>query len=138
MASHIPDGGSCILVYGPHVGVDLDGNVGKVNRRGVEKSSTCCGSAVGATKYLSGVLEGSQDLMLPPTTAIDAQQTYVTNFLVPYASEIAAAKDPMVKLPFVTFKPIDNLMKGIVAKGASKVGEKGKIAMVGTSRKSCS
>ena len=30
MASHIPDGGSCLVVFGPHVGVDSTGKVGTV------------------------------------------------------------------------------------------------------------
>jgi Limiting CO2-inducible proteins B/C beta carbonyic anhydrases len=131
MASHIPDGGNCILIYGPHVGIDSMGTVGKVNRRGVEKPSTCCGSAVGATKYLNAVLSGQGDIMPPPTTPEDAQQIFVSNALLPYASEINQSKEPMVTLPFLTYKPIDNMMTRIVAKSASKVGEKGKIAMVG-------
>ena len=31
MAHHIPTNGSCLVVYGPHVGVDSEGTVGKVN-----------------------------------------------------------------------------------------------------------
>lgn len=131
MASHIPEGGSCILVYGPHVGVDNEGTVGKVNRRGVSKPSTCCGSSVGATKYLQAVLKGEGEIMSPPSAALDAQQVFVNNMLLPYASEITESDNPMVTLPFLTFKPIDNMMNRIVAKMSSKVGEKGRIAMLG-------
>ena len=131
MASHIPDGGNCLLVYGPHVGVSADAQVGKVNRRGVSKPSTCCGSAVGATKYLQSIVSGEGDILPPPSTALDAQQMFVSNMLLPYASEILEADDPMVTLPYMTFKPIDNMMNRIVAKASSKVGEKGRIAMLG-------
>lgn len=131
MASHIPDDGNCVLVYGPHVGVDNDGNVGKIDRRGKSKSGTCCGSAVAATKYLQQVVSGQGDIMPPPSAALDAQQTFVSNFLLPYASEITESREPMVTLPYVTFRPIDNMMKNIVAKASSKVGENGKIAMLG-------
>jgi len=131
MASHVPDGGSCLLVYGPHVGVDSDGLVGKVNRRGKAKSGTCCGSAVAATKYLSSILKGEGDIMPAPDTALDAQQTFVSNMLLPYASEITESENPMVTLPFLTFKPIDNMMNRIVAKASTKVGEKGRIGMLG-------
>ena len=131
MASHIPDEGSCLLVYGPHVGVDSDGNVGKIIRRGKEKSGSCCGSAIAATRYLQQVLSGQGEILPTPSTPMDAQQTYVSNFLLPYASEITASKEPMVTLPYVTFRPIDNMMSGIVAKGSSKVGPNGKIAMLG-------
>jgi hypothetical protein len=131
MASHIPDDGNCLLVYGPHVGVDSDGNVGKVNRRGKQKSGTCCGSAVAATKYLKQVVDGQGDILPPPSAALDAQQVFVSNFLVPYASEITEAAEPMITLPYITFRPIDNMMKNIVAKASSKVGPNGKIAMLG-------
>lgn len=131
MASHIPDNGNCLLVYGPHVGVDSDGLVGKVNRRGKAKSGTCCGSAVAATKYLAAVVTGEGEIMPSPGTALDAQQIFVSNMLLPYASEITESENPMVTLPFLTFKPIDNMMNRIVAKMSTKVGEKGRIAMLG-------
>jgi Limiting CO2-inducible proteins B/C beta carbonyic anhydrases len=131
MASHIPDGGNALLVYGPHVGVDSDGLVGKVNRRGKAKSGTCCGSAVAATKYLKAVVNGQGEIMPPPGNALDAQQVFVSNMLLPYASEITESENPMVTLPFLTFKPIDNMMNRIVAQMSTKVGEKGRIAMLG-------
>jgi Limiting CO2-inducible proteins B/C beta carbonyic anhydrases len=130
MASHIPDDGNCLLVYGPHVGVDSDGNVGKVDRIGKSQSGTCCGSAVYASKYLNTVLSGEAEAMPLPSSAFDAQQTFVTNMLLPYASEIQDSKEPMVAIPFLAYKPIDNMMSRIVAKASSKVG-KGRIAMLG-------
>lgn len=130
MASHIPDGGNCILIYGPHVGVNSDGKVGTVNRIGQKTSGTCCGSAVAATKYLGAVLSGDSDVLAPPTSSLDAQQTYVGNALLPYASFIQESKDPMVTLPYQTYKPIDNMMRQILAKVSSKVGT-GRIALVG-------
>jgi Limiting CO2-inducible proteins B/C beta carbonyic anhydrases len=129
MASHIPDGGSCLLVYGPHVGIDSDGNVGKVDRKGKSKSGACCGSAVAASKYITAVYKGDAEKVAPPTDAVDAQQNYVSAMLLPYGERVAKAADPMVELPFVTFEPIDGMMERIVKKGGSKVG--GKIAMLG-------
>jgi len=38
MAHHIPDCGSCLVVDGPHVGIDDRWNVGKINRRGRDNS----------------------------------------------------------------------------------------------------
>jgi Limiting CO2-inducible proteins B/C beta carbonyic anhydrases len=130
MASHIPDDGNCLLVYGPHVGVDSSGNVGKVDRIGKSQSGTCCGSAVYASKYLNTVLSGEAEAMPLPSSAFDAQQTFVTNMLLPYASEIQDSKEPMVAIPFLAYKPIDNMMTRIVAKASTKVG-KGRIAMLG-------
>lgn len=135
MASHIPDSGNCLLIYGPHVGVDSAGNVGKVDRRGKLASGTCCGSAVYASKTLLPVVTGEEDISggfsAKSIDMDDAQQKFVTRYLLPYSSEICSAKEPMVTLPYVTFKPIDNMMNEIVAKASAKVGETGKIAMLG-------
>jgi hypothetical protein len=79
---------------------------------------------------LQTILSGENDIPPPPTNAMDAQQIFVSNMLLPYASEIAESKEPMVTLPYLTFKPIDNMMNRIVAKTSSKVGS-GRIAMLG-------
>jgi len=131
MASHIPDGGSCLIVYGPHVGVDSNGLVGKVDRKGKSKSGSCCGSAVAASKYITAVYRGDVEKVGPPMDFTDAQQNYVSNALLPYAERVTTAPDPMVELPYATFEPIDAMMEKIVAKGGPKVGGYGKIAMLG-------
>lgn len=131
MASHIPDGGSCLVVYGPHVGVDSDGIVGKVDRKGKSKSGSCCGSAVAASKYIVGVYKGEMEKVGPPADPVDAQQNFVSAALLPYGERIATASNPMVELPFAAYEPIDKMMLNIVKKGGSKVGGNGKIAMLG-------
>lgn len=131
MASHIPDGGSCLVVYGPHVGVDYDGSVGKVNRRGKGKSGSCCGSAVAASGYVSAVYKGEIKEATAPTATMDAQQIYVGSVLLPYAERLMKAFDPMVELPYAMFEPVDDLTQKIVARAAAKVGQGGKIALLG-------
>lgn len=131
MASHIPDNGNCLLIYGPHVGVNRQGAVGTVERKGQQSSGSCCGSAVAASKYLKQVIEGNVDQMGPPMAALDAQQAYVSNMLLPYASEITFARDPMVVLPYATFKPVDGMINKIVAAACSKIGPTGKVALLG-------
>jgi len=56
MAHHIPDGGSCLVIFGPHVGVDADGKVGSVNRRGRAAPGACCGSACAAVSRQDSLL----------------------------------------------------------------------------------
>eukprot|EP00523_Entomoneis_sp_CCMP467_P016228 CAMPEP_0168766108 /NCGR_PEP_ID=MMETSP0725-20121227/668_1 /TAXON_ID=265536 /ORGANISM="Amphiprora sp., Strain CCMP467" /LENGTH=440 /DNA_ID=CAMNT_0008815379 /DNA_START=22 /DNA_END=1344 /DNA_ORIENTATION=+ len=131
MAKHIPDGGSCLVVYGPHVGVDLNGKVGTVNRRGKEKGGTCCGSAVAASQYVSAVAKGEVQEAKAPTQSIDAQQLYVGSVLLPYAERLSKAADPMIELPYAMFEPVDDLTQKIVDKASSKVGGNGKIALLG-------
>ena len=48
MCTHIPGCGHCLLVYGPHVGIDQSGVAGSLNRRGMAEPGPCCGSAAAA------------------------------------------------------------------------------------------
>lgn len=130
MAAHIPDNGSCLVVYGPHVGVDDQGKVGTVNRRGRQSGGACCGSAVAACNYVQQVgANGSQ--ALPPTAPLDAQQTFVGNMLLPHAKRLEAATDKMVELPLALYDAQDELLQRIVAEGCDKVARGGKIALLG-------
>ncbi len=52
-ASHIPDGGAAIILYGPHIGVSKDGTIGIVKRVGQGKSSSCCGALKASVRKLS-------------------------------------------------------------------------------------
>jgi hypothetical protein len=131
MASHIPDGGSCLIVYGPHVGVDADGNVGTVNRRGREKSGACCGSAMAACAYARDVFTGIRPEAALPDDPLDAQQSYVGNMLLPFAHRLQSARSPMVELPYALFDAQDNLISDIVAKACGKVAGNGTIALMG-------
>lgn len=131
MAHHIPDDGSCIVVYGPHVGVDDTGVVGKVNRRGRHKASgACCGSAAAAAGYCKLVQEGKTPIA-PPTEPLDAQQTFVGNLLLPHADRLSSSQEPDVELPLALFDVQDELMKKIISKACGEVAGQGKIAMIG-------
>jgi len=137
MAKHIPDGGSCLLVYGPHVGVNGDGKVGTVDRRGKKEGGACCGSAVAASGAVTAppAPKGTSLFSLTkPTPAIateDAQQTFVTNMLRPYAPNLKKADDSMVELPYSLFDAVDELTNKILSKASSYVGAPGTIALLG-------
>lgn len=119
-------------MYGPHVGVDFDGKVGTVNRRGKEKGGTCCGSAAAAASYVSSVYKGEiKAAPAPPTDNVDAQQLFVGSALLPYAQRLAEAMDTNIEIPFALYEPIEDLTQKIVEKAAYKVGENGKIALLG-------
>ena len=52
MSSHVPDDGHIVVLIGPQVGIDKDGNVGKVMRKGQKCVSSACGAAIGALAAL--------------------------------------------------------------------------------------
>jgi hypothetical protein len=135
MAHHIPDGGSCLVVYGPHVGVDSYGSIGTVNRRGRAKGGACCGSAAAA---LGKIRKGQMVPMAageaeapPPTDSLDAQQAYVNTQLAPYAQRLLAADDRNVELPYALYDAQKAMMETIVSKGAGAMEGNGYIALLG-------
>jgi len=131
MAHHIPDGGSCLIVYGPHVGIDAQGNVGSIDRRGRQKAGACCGSAVAACGYVKQVLDGKASKSDPPECPLDAQQTFVGSMLLPHAERVHGADNPMHELPYAMYDAQNEFMTTIVSKGASHVAGEGKIALLG-------
>ena len=131
MAHHIPTGGDCLVVYGPHVGVDSAGNVGKIDRRGRKATGACCGSAAAASGYVDAVRTGKREAAAPCTNALDAQQTFVGNMLLPHAQRLEDAADRMAELPLSMFDAQNELMQQIIAAGCGEVGDDGKIALLG-------
>mmetsp|Transcript_17674 Transcript_17674/g.24929 ORF Transcript_17674/g.24929 Transcript_17674/m.24929 type:complete len:263 (+) Transcript_17674:43-831(+) len=132
MAHHIPEDGSCLVVYGPHVGIDLDGTVGKVNRRGRAISGACCGSATAAAAYVKGVSGGKIAPAAFPSDPLDAQQYFVGNMLLPHSSRLESASEVAVELPLSLFDAQNDFMKKIVDKACGEVhGDDAKIALLG-------
>lgn len=134
MAHHIPDGGSCLVVFGPHVGIDSFGTVGTVNRRGRAKGGSCCGSAAAALgKIRKGQMVASADgaKALPATDSLDAQQAYVDSLLAPYAQRLLNADDRNVDLPLALYDAQKKMMDSIVEKGAGAMEGNGNIALLG-------
>jgi hypothetical protein len=132
MTSHIPDHGSCLVVYGPHVGISADGQIGQLQRRGQRQLGTCCGSAIAAARYATAVYRGdAAPVRSTVVTALDAQQSYVASSLLPYAAQIDQALDPMVELPYALFQPMDDMMLQIISR--ADVDSNTRIAMLGVS-----
>jgi hypothetical protein len=130
MAHHIPDDGSCLVVYGPHIGVDSNGVVGSVERRGRTHGGACCGSAAAAAGYVLKVNKGEMEAVTTTLDSLDYQQAYVGSMLLPHADRLANAEDSYVELPMCLFDAQKQMMGAILAKGASNVSN-GKIALVG-------
>lgn len=129
MAGHIPDGGSCLIVYGSHVGIDDDGVIGQATRPGKAKSDACCGSANAAAATLAKIRAGEMQFSDLSFSASEHQQQYVVTTMLPHADRLAKAEDPAVELPFAIFDQQKEMMDEIVGNGASAVP--GKITLLG-------
>ena len=133
MAHHIPNGGNLVICYGPHVGIDFDGVVGKVNRRGHHGSGACCNTSIGSLAYVKAVSEGKLEIRSPAfSDPTDAQQVFVDEMLLEHTDRLLQAKDEMVELPHAVFDCQEKLLKRIMDKCCPKDVPKGtKIALLG-------
>lgn len=126
MCGHIPDGGGCLLLYGPHVGVTADGIIGKVEREGVSKSDICCRSAIEALNFVTGQTNtGVADFAFT-----DLQQSAVQNLVAPLSDRLVASQNPMGELPFAIYDTQTELIDSIVREGIGGIKERG-IAILG-------
>jgi len=131
MASHIPQGESALIVFAPHVGVDGEGNIGTVDRRGRKNGGPCCDSAIAASEYVLSVHKGIAKAKDIPAELLDAQQSFVGSMLLPHAGRLDASTDIMVELPYALYDSQKELMTDIVSTAAGAVSGDGKIAVLG-------
>jgi Limiting CO2-inducible proteins B/C beta carbonyic anhydrases len=134
MAKHIPDGGSCLVVFGPHVGVSSNGFVGEVERRGRDSVGPCCDQAVFASNYVHSIFRNETiptPLPTSPFLDLDAQQNLVNRMLLPHAARLDQAAEKMVELPFALYDAQKEMMNSIVQAACFNVADDGKIALLG-------
>jgi hypothetical protein len=129
MSAHIPDNGSCLVIYGPHVGVATTGEVGKVERPGIALVDSCCGSAIAASNYLKSITEGGAVITTKIQEFTDFQQGAVQELILPHGKRLTDAENRMVELPYALYESQDLLMGQIVQKGCGRV--KNNIALLG-------
>ena len=131
MAAHIPDGGSALLVYAPHVGVSSDGSVGTVARRGCDSAGPACDSAVGASLHVASVWVKEDEAFDTPSTPKDAQHVYLCDALMPYAERLDQSSEPMVELPYALYDAQKEMMTKIIKEGCRAIAGDGKVAVLG-------
>lgn len=81
-AHHIPDDGSAFIFYGPHIGLTLDGELGKMYRPRQEETGNSCGALMLA---LSRLQDGKYK---PAINDDDYQQMKLEESLLPYREQI--------------------------------------------------
>jgi Limiting CO2-inducible proteins B/C beta carbonyic anhydrases len=122
-------GGHGLLIYGPHVGIDWDGIVGKVNRRGHVGSSACCAVAAAAATAAAQVLDGTRQA-LDDTASSNHDILYVQRIWIQHQVQQHAVRlrdagsDAAVELPHVLLECQTGMINDIVAQscGSLKVG----------------
>ena len=98
-------GGSLLLVYGPHIGISDEGVLGKLLRPGQGHESAACGSLTMAVEHLHA-----------PTDKIgvydddDMEQRTLERRLKPFRDEILAAENPLEAATDVAYRIIHGLI----------------------------
>ena len=134
MAHHIPTGGHGLVFFGPHVGIDFDLTVGKVNRRGHKGSSECCGPASAALEYCRRVKAGELGEIGTPKDITESQQTWVCHELLPMTDRILKEEGDAaqsIQLAASLYEAQDAMMGRILAKAGDQIREDSKIAFLG-------
>ncbi|MCK8520449.1 hypothetical protein M0D21_02655 [Aquimarina sp. D1M17] len=100
-AHHIPDEGSAFIFYGPHIGITLDGELGKMYRPRMEETGNSCGALMLALSRLQ------DDNYAPVMNDDDYQQMKLEESLMPYKEEILASENQSKAITEATYKIID-------------------------------
>jgi len=103
-AHHIPDEGSAFFFYGPHIGVTLDGQFGKMYRPRQEATGNSCGALMLALDRLR------DKNYKPSNNPDDYQQMKLQESLLPYKDEILSSDNPEKAITEATFKVINKKM----------------------------
>lgn len=100
-AHHVPDGGSAFIFYGPHIGVTLEGDLGKMYRPRQEETGNSCGALMLA-------LSRFQDPDYRPVISDDDyQQMKLEESLLPYRDTIVESNDQAKAITEATYEVIN-------------------------------
>ena len=100
-AHHIPDEGSAFIFYGPHIGITLEGDLGKMYRPRQEETGNSCGALMLA---LSRLQDGGY---APVINDDDYQQMKLEESLLPYRDQILSSENSEKAITEATYEVIN-------------------------------
>lgn len=123
-ASHIPDQGGAVIIYGPHIGISENGDLGILYREGQENHSTCCGSLVAGLENVKAgnVLMISHD---------DYQQGQVNKMLIENYEDIKESDQPIKKTTDIAYNQIKREITDIISACLENLGPSPVLAIGG-------
>ncbi|MHC4392473.1 MAG: hypothetical protein ACYS22_14330 [Planctomycetota bacterium] len=121
-AAHIPDDGHLLIVYGPHLGVNEKGQIGRVRRPSMSEDTSACGALLS----LLGKLQENESYAVKPDP-LDHEQNQLEQALLPQRDAILCAKDPIVEVTERAFQVADKRLRAILMRS----GYEGPVVLIG-------
>jgi hypothetical protein len=109
---HIPDGGSGFILYGPHIGITDEGELGRMRRPGQATLSNSCGALMLALHRLAT----EDDIYVPMNVEYDYQQILLERSVMPFKHDILTAENPKKTITDVTYRNIDKQLHFLIQK----------------------
>lgn len=100
-AHHIPDEGSAFIFYGPHIGITIEGELGKMYRPRMESKGNSCGALMLALSRFQ-----NEDYS-PEIKEDDYQQMKLEESLMPYREKILKSDNQSKAITEATYEIID-------------------------------
>lgn len=106
---HIPEGGSLLIAYGPHIGMSDRGELGKLLRPGQSRESAACGALALALTHFRSSLDYH-----PVYNDDDIEQMTLERRLLPHRERILAAENPLQAATDIAYGIIHDLVNRYV------------------------
>lgn len=111
----MPDSGNVLIVFGPHVAISGDGEVGKYLRCGQCAHSTSCGAVIGAFNYCVACDSKEQAGMVDSVkNQHDMQMDYVKRYMMAHFERIATEPSPLAALALQAYEMVKEGVEEIV------------------------
>lgn len=112
-AHHIPDNGNAFIFYGPHIGFNGNGEIGRMRRQGQSHDTNSCGALMLALDRL--ITEDHEEVYVPLSSELDFQQTMLERSLMPFKHEIVNSADPKKEITLYTYEVIEKMLKKFIS-----------------------
>ena len=109
-SSHCPNDGNIVVMFAPHVGIDMEGNVGKVLRDGQDGASAACGAAIGSL----AALKANPSCGDFPCGILDHQMDCIKHLLRSSVDHISAQENEQVALVYQMYRIIEEYLENVM------------------------
>lgn len=116
-AHHVPDRGAALIFYGPHIGITRDGELGRVQRPGQSKETSCCGALMLALRRAQA--PGARP-SVPDLREDDIEQCLLERALAPHWPEVLRARHPILALTEAAYAIIHRQVMALLAAAADE------------------